>query len=58
MLTFNIINENNNECWGTNSRGNWNTNKNIKNNKSPGEDEIQAELLKKGEKELVKGYGI
>lgn len=47
---------------GANTRGNWKVNKDVKNNKSPGEDKIQAELLKKEEKKEERsrlvGYGI
>ncbi|KAL4092204.1 hypothetical protein QTP88_026743 [Uroleucon formosanum] len=54
MLTFSLTNENNNGCPEPTLEEIKIQLKTLKNNKFPGEDGIQAELLKKGGKEMAK----
>jgi hypothetical protein len=59
LLTFSLNNENNNECPEPTLEEIEIQLKTLKNNKSLGEDGIQAELLKKKEeKRWLKGYRI
>lgn len=54
LLTFNLTNQNNIECPEPTLEEIVIQIKTLKNNKSPGEDGIEAELLKKGRKEMAK----